>query len=165
MSAIPGNLPWLPLQEASTQTHMYQICPYICTHWPPTTDVDTSTKKFHCHVLCFLPGSGQSPGSSRPMESSSSRPFIFLVPLSPNRPLYVLWVTCSLIICPDADSFFLPLLSSLPPSSLTSTSFLESLLCAEHVLPTPTSWAQIWSQTTWVLILPPSLPSFVISGK
>lgn len=139
MSAIPGNLPWLPLQEASTQTHMYQICPYICTHWPPTTDVDTSTKKFHCHVLCFLPGSGQSPGSSRPMESSSSRPFVFLVPLSPSRPLYVLWVTCSLTLFHYLPRgwFFLPPLTLLPPPFLLNINKLPweptvCWACASH---------------------------------
>lgn len=70
-----------------------------------------------------------------------------------------------LITCPDGHSFFLASLSSPPTSFLTSISFLESLLCAEYSLPTPVPRAQICSQTTWVLILPPPLPSCVISGK
>lgn len=128
------------------------------------TPIPRSSTAISC---AFYLGSDGSPGSSGLVNSSSPRPFMFLVPLSPSRSWYILWVTRFLtlphyfaqivILSPSS------LLSYLSTSSLTSTSFLEDLLCAEYAPPTP--WAQIWSQTTWVLILPPSLPSRVISGR
>ena len=128
----------------------------------------TQTPRSSTVISCaFYLGSGQNPGSSRLMNRSSPRPFIFSVPLCPSRPWYILWVTCFLTL-PHyfAQTVILsssPLLSYLPTCSLTSTSFLEDLLCAEYAPPTPR--AQIWSQATWVLILAPPLPSCMISGK
>lgn len=170
MSPVPGNLPWLPLQEGPIQTHMYQICPYICIHWPPTTNVDTNTKKFHCHVLYVLPAWLWS-------ESRFFQAYGQLIP----KTFHILGSTLTWQAVVFSLGYLFPHPSSLlaqtvilsssphcpppPTSSLTSISFLESLLCAEYSLPTPVPRAQICSQTTWVLILPPPLPSCVISGK
>ena len=149
--------------------HASCASPYIRAHWPPTM-LTTSSRNSSTMSYAFFSAlvKVQAPAGS------------WFIPLTfhilgstLNKEALICFLgygpwgvpSTLLVICPDSDPSFPPLLHCPSSSSSfsTSTSFLESLLCVECV--PSTRKAEIWSLTARVVILAPPLPSWVTSSK